>query len=276
MDRRTPEANPMPRFAANVSTLFTELPLLERIDAAADAGFTAIEFQAPYEAPADAIASRVEAGGLKVVLLNAPNGTRPGDQGLGGVPGREADYWANFETAMSYARALGAANLRIISGRAAAGADREAMLQTLAENLRRAAPVAAAAGVTLLLEPLNATDVPGYLLPNIATALGVIDQVGHPNVSLQLDFYHLQMTGGDLAGHAARLIGRYAHVQISNAPGRREPGVGEIDYRFLFDHLDRIGYGGWIGCEYFPATDTGSSLAWAAPWGIHAHSRGPA
>ncbi len=258
----------MPRFAANLSTMFTELPLLARIDAAADVGFTAVEFQAPYEAPAEAIAARVAARGLKVVLLNAPNGPRQGDQGLGGVPGREADFWADFETAMAYARALQSANVRIISGRAGEGADREAMLATLAENLRRAAPVAAAAGVTLLLEPLNPTNVPGYLLPNIATALGVIERVGHPNVSLQLDFYHLQMTAGDLAGHAERLLGRYAHVQISNAPGRREPGVGEIDYGFLFGHLDRIGYSGWIGCEYFPAADTPSSLAWAAPWGI--------
>lgn len=258
----------MPRFSANLSMLFKELPLLERIDAAADAGFAAIEFQGPYEAPAEAIAARVEARGLKVVLLNAPSGVNPGDKGLGGALGREADFWTNFETAMSYARPLKASNLRIISGVVADEADREPMLATLVKNLQRAAPVAAASGVTLTLEPLNPTDAPGYLLPNIATALEVIDRVGSPNVALQFDFYHLQMTAGDLAGHASRHLGRYAHVQFSNAPGRHEPGAGEIDYGFLFAHLDRIGYGGWVGCEYWPSRDTKSSLAWAAPWGI--------
>ena len=260
----------MPRFSANLSMLFKELPLVERIDAAADAGFTAIEFQGPYEAPAEALAARVEARGLKVILLNAPSGVNPGEKGLGGALGREADFWTNFETAMSYARPLKASNLRIISGVVADEADREAMLATLVKNLQRAAPVAAASGVTLTLEPLNPTDAPGYLLPNIAAVLAVIDRVGSPNVALQFDFYHQQMTGGDLAGHASRHLGRYAHVQFSNAPGRHEPGAGEIDYGYLFAHLDLIGYDGWVGCEYWPSADTLSSLAWAAPWGIGA------
>ena len=258
----------MPRFSANLSMLFKELPLVERIDAAADAGFTAIEFQGPYEAPAEALAARVEARGLKVVLLNAPSGVNPGEKGLGGALGREADFWTNFKTAMSYARPLRAANLRIISGVVTDEGDREAMLATLVKNLQRAAPVAAASGVTLTLEPLNPTDAPGYLLPNIAAALSVIDRVGRPDVALQFDFYHLQMTAGDLAGHASRHLGRYAHVQFSNAPGRHEPGAGEIDYGYLFAHLDLIGYAGWVGCEYWPSADTLSSLTWAAPWGI--------
>jgi 2-dehydrotetronate isomerase len=260
----------VPRFAANLSMLFKELPLLERIDAAADVGFKAVEFQGPYEVDAAALGARVAARGLEVILLNAPHGVRDGDgdRGLGGMIGREADFWTTFERAMDYARALNARHVRVVSGFVRDEADRPRMLDTLVQNLTRAAPVAAASGVALTLEPMNPIDQPGYLLPNIPSILAVIDRVGRADVGLQFDFYHQQMTGGDLAGHATRLFGRYFHVQFSNAPGRHEPGAGEIDYPFLFAHLDALGYQGWVGCEYWPSADTLSSLAWAAPWGI--------
>jgi len=266
---RNRRADPLPRFSANLSMLFKELPLLDRIDAAADLGFKAIEFQAPYAEPAADIAARAQARGLEVVLINAPSGPRPDDRGLGGAVGREEDFWATFVQAMDYATAFGSRHLRVISGFASDAAERAAMEEVLIANLQRAAPVAAAAGVILTLEPINPVDGPGYVMPNPAAALAVIDKVGAPNLSLQFDFYHTQMSVGDLAGHARRLAGRYSHVQFSNAPGRHEPGVGEIHYPYLFDLLDEIAYPGWVGCEYWPSTgDTRASLAWAKPWGI--------
>jgi hydroxypyruvate isomerase len=258
----------MPRFAANLSTMFTELPILERVGAAAAVGFKAVEFQGPYEAGAETVAELAKAHGVEVVHLNAPWGPRPGDRGLAGVPGREDDFWADFNTALTYARAVGAPRFRVISGHAAEPAQLPGMQDVLVANLRRAAPVAAEVGVVLMLEPLNARDAPGYLVPDTATAVEIIDRIGAPNVSMQFDFYHLQMTDGDLAGHARLLFGRYDHVQISGNPGRHEPDVGEINYPYLFDLLDELGYVGWVGCEYKPAAGTVAGLGWARPYGI--------
>ncbi len=258
----------MPKFAANLSMLFTERPALDRVDAAAEAGFAAIEFQAPYAVSAADLAARAAARGLKVVLINAPNGPNPADRGLAAMPGREADFMRDLDQALAYARALACPNVRLICGHIAEEIDRPAMERTLVANLARAAPIAAAAGVTLLLEPLNPVDAPTYLLQSPAAALAIIDREGHANVALQLDIYHCHRGGGDPVAEIERLLGRYAHVQISNSPGRTEPSLGDIDYPPLFDLFDRLGYAGWIGCEYRPSTDTLSSLAWARPWGI--------
>jgi hydroxypyruvate isomerase len=258
----------MPKFAANLSTMFTELPILERIGAAAAVGFKAVEFQGPYEAPAETVAELARRHGVEVVHLNAPWGPRAGDRGLAGVPGREDDFWADFNQALAYARTVGAPRFRVISGHAAEPGQLPGMRDVLVANLGRAAPVAAAAGVTLMLEPLNARDAPGYLVPTTDAAVAIIDRVDAPNVSMQFDFYHLQMTSGDLAGHARRLFGRYDHVQISGNPGRHEPDVGEIAYPYLFDVLDELGYPGWVGCEYKPRGDTRAGLGWAKPYGI--------
>jgi hydroxypyruvate isomerase len=257
----------MPRFAANLTTLFTELPFLERFGAAAAAGFQAIEIQDPFSEQAHTLAEQLRLHNLQAVLINSPLGTRPGDRGLAAVPGREQDFWHIFEAALDYANVLGCPRIRIVCGHVVA-ANRETMEAVLVANLKRAAPQAAARGVLLLLEPLNPQDVPGYLLPNTDAALRILDRVDHPNVRLQFDFYHCYMSEGDLSGHATRLFGRYGHVQFSNAPGRHEPGAGEIHYPHLFALLDRLGYDGWVGCEYFPLSSTLESLAWARDWGI--------
>lgn len=257
----------MPRFAANLTTLFTELPFLQRFGAAAAAGFQAVEMQDPFLESAPAIAEQLQLHQLQLVLFNSPPGTRPDDRGLAALPGREQDFRRSFETALDYARVLKCPRIRVVCGHVGA-MNRDAMEGALIANLKRAAPHAAASGVSLLLEPLNPRDVPGYLLADTDAALRIIDRVGHSKVRLQLDLYHCYMSQGDLGGHATRLFGRYDHVQFSNAPGRHEPGCGEIHYPYLFALLDRLGYDGWVGCEYFPSSSTLESLAWAREWGI--------
>jgi hydroxypyruvate isomerase len=258
----------MPRFAANLTTLFNELPFLERFGAAASVGFQAVEFQNPFAESAATIAKHLKVHGLKPVLFNSPVGSRLGDRGLAALPDREEDFWMSFIEALDYARIIGCPRIRIICGHMRAMDERPAMEAVLISNLQRAAPYAAARGVMLLLEPLNPNDAPGYLLSTTAHALRIIDSVGHNNVCLQFDVYHCQISEGDLTGHARSLFGRYGHVQISNAPGRHEPGKGEINFPYVFSVLDGLGYDGWVGCEYYPSTTTLESLSWAREWGI--------
>jgi hydroxypyruvate isomerase len=257
----------MPKFAANISTLFTELPFLDRVAVARDAGFKAVEFQGPYEFPADVVASRLEHAGLPGVLFNAPMGNvAAGDRGLAAQPGREADFDASIETALSYARVLKIKQIHVLAGRATG--DVKAQEAVYIANLQRAGERAAALGVMLLIEPLNLRDNPCYFLNSTAMAIPILDRVARANVALQFDFYHCQISEGDLAEHAKRLFGRYPHVQIANVPGRHEPGHGEINFPFLFDLLDTLGYAGWIGCEYRPRAGTLAGLTWARDWGI--------
>lgn len=259
----------MPRFAANISTLFTELPFLERPAAAKAAGFKAVEFQFPYSVRAEELAARLERDGLRAVLFNAPVGNAAaGDRGLAAQPGREAEFMASIDTALGYARALSARQIHVLAGLGAG--DRTAQEETYVANLQRAADRAAPAGVTLLIEPLNARDNPGYFLDTTGAAIAILDRVARPNLALQFDFYHCQISEGDLARRAEALFGRYTHVQIANVPGRHEPDCGEINYPFLFDWLDRLGYEGWVGCEYRPKSGTLAGLGWARRWGIGA------
>ncbi len=258
----------MPNFAANLSTLFTELPFLDRFAAAREAGFRAVEFQAPYDFSADEIAARAEAAGLKIVLFNAPMGdAKAGDRGFAAQPGREAEFDASIAKALAYARVLGCRQIHVLAGLATA-AGRAAQEAVYIANLQRAAARAAAQDVTLLIEPLNRRDNPGYFLGTTGEAIALLDRVAHRNVALQFDLYHCQISEGDLAQHIRDLKGRYPHVQIANVPGRHEPGQGEIDFAFLFDLFDEIGYGGWIGCEYRPKNGTLPGLAWGRRWGI--------
>jgi 2-dehydrotetronate isomerase len=259
----------MPRFAANISTLFTELPFLERPVAAKAAGFKAVEFQSPYAVPAEELAARLERNGLSAVLFNAPMGdAAAGERGLAAQQGREAAFMASIETALAYARAIKARQIHVLAG--PRQGDPAAQEQLYVANLQRAADRVREAGVTLLIEPLNARDNPGYFLSTTGAAIAILDRVARPNVALQFDFYHCQISEGDLARRAEALFGRYAHVQIANVPGRHEPDCGEINYPFLFDLLDRLGYEGWIGCEYRPKSGTLAGLGWARPWGIGA------
>ena len=260
----------MPKFAANLSTLFTELPFLDRFAAARKVGFQAVEFQAPYDFAAGEIAARATQAGLKIVLFNAPMGNaKAGDRGFGAQLGREADFDASVATALSYARALDCRQIHVLAGLAVPG-EQPMQEKTYVANLQRAADVATAQGTTLLIEPLNARDNPAYFLNTTRQAVELLDRVARKNVALQFDFYHCQISEGDLAQHARDLAGRYPHVQIANVPGRHEPDHGEVNFTFLFDLLDQIGYAGWIGCEYRPKAGTLAGLGWAQRWGIAA------
>ncbi|HEY1505458.1 MAG TPA: 2-oxo-tetronate isomerase [Stellaceae bacterium] len=258
----------MPNFAANLSMLFTELPFLDRFAAARKAGFHAVEFQAPYDFAAEEIAAHAEAASVKIVLFNAPMGNaRAGERGFGAQPGREADFEASVAKALDYARVLNCRQVHVLAGlESVDGRAKQAAVYIA--NLQRAAGTAAAHGVTLLIEPLNRRDNPGYFLTTTSEAIAILDRVAHANVALQFDLYHCQISEGNLAQHIRDLEGRYPHVQIANVPGRHEPGRGEIDFAFLFDLFDEIGYGGWIGCEYRPKHGTLSGLRWGRHWGI--------
>ncbi|HVA15380.1 MAG TPA: 2-oxo-tetronate isomerase [Stellaceae bacterium] len=257
----------MPNFAANLSTLFTELPFLDRFAAARKAGFRAVEFQAPYDFTAATIAACAERAGVANVLFNAPVGNaKAGERGLGAQLGREAEFDASITTALSYARALGCRQIHVLAGLATG---EQAMQEAVyIANLQRASERAAEHGVTLLIELLNARDNPRYFLNTTRQAVAILDRVARDNVALQFDFYHCQISEGDLAQHARDLRGRYPHVQIANVPGRHEPGQGEVDFAFLFDLLDEIGYAGWVGCEYRPKAGTLAGLGWGRRWGI--------
>jgi 2-dehydrotetronate isomerase len=255
----------LPRLAANISMLFAEHPFLDRIAAAAACGFRGVECQFPYEFPASAFAERLARARLEAVLINVPLGE--GERGLAALPGREADFRAGLERALLYARTIGCRRIHVMAGRAQPEPETEAVFIA---NLKRGAALAAEAGVTLLIEPLNAHDNPGYFLRTTAQAAALLDRIACANVAMQFDFYHCQISEGGLAEHAERLLGRYAHVQIAGVPGRNEPDRGEINYAFLLEHLDRLGYDGWVGCEYRPAAATIDGLGWAERWGIGA------
>jgi hydroxypyruvate isomerase len=255
----------MPNLAANISMLFNERPFLDRVDAAAAAGFRAVECQYPYDYPAADFAARLSARRLACALINVPPGEGDAARGFAALPGREAEFEASLERALAYAGIIGCTRIHVLAGRVAASAENEAVFIA---NLRRAADRAASAGVVLTLEPLNVLDQPVYFLRTTTQAVALLDTIARDNVRLQFDFYHCQITEGGLAEHAARLHGRFGHVQIAGVPGRHEPDCGEINYPFLLELLDRLGYDGWVGCEYRPAAGTLDGLGWAARWGI--------
>lgn len=249
----------MPRFAANLSLLFTEWPFIARFEAAAAAGFRGVECQFPYEVPAADIATRLAAAGLELVLFNAPPGDfAGGERGIAALPGREREFMAGLHRALAYATTLACPRVHVMSGLRHHGADRAVLVR----NLRAAAPLAASAGVTLLVEPINPRDLPGYLLNRTEDALDIVDEVGAGNVALQFDLYHRQVVQGDLI-HAVRRWGaRAAHVQIAQPPDRGEPDRGEIRYEEVLAALRDTGYSGWVGCEYRPRQGTLAGLTW--------------
>jgi hydroxypyruvate isomerase len=259
----------MPRFAANISLLFGELPFLDRIDAAVAAGFEAVECQFPYDWPADAIAQRLQRHRLPMVLHNLPAGRwSEGERGIACHPGRVDEFREGVEQALRYAAALKVPQLNCLAGLVPAGVGRDEAEAVLVDNLRHAASELARHGMRLLVEPLNPRDVPGFLLNGSAQALTLIERVGRDNVFLQYDVYHMQRTEGELAATLQRHLPRIGHVQIADTPGRHEPGSGEINYAFLFRHLDKIGYEGWVGCEYLPRAGTVAGLTWRAAHGV--------
>ena len=253
----------MPRFAANLSMLFAELPFLDRFAAAAKNGFEAVEFLFPYEHPAAEIRDRLDSNRLKLVLHNLPAGDwDAGDRGIACDPGRVDEFRAGVARAIEYGTALGVPQLNCLAGKAPAGVADELLRRTFVANLRFAAAALKEAGLKLLIEPINNYDIPGFWLNGTAKAISVIDEVGSDNLFLQYDVYHAQRFEGELAATISKHLARIAHVQVADNPGRNEPGTGEINYDFIFAHLDRVGYTGYVGCEYKPATSTAAGLGW--------------
>ena len=264
----------MPQFAANLSMLYPELPFLERFGAAAADGFKAVEYLFPYDFSPEQIKTELKSHDLENVLFNLPPGHwEAGERGLAALPGREAEFRDALELAISYAKHLGTkqvhvmAGLQVISGSAQQQAmHRSAMRYCYVNNLRYAAKRLASEGLRGLIEPINPRDIPGYFLNRQDDAVEILDEVGSDALALQLDLYHCQIVHGDLAKNIERLLARAAHIQIASVPQRNEPDSGEINYRFLFDLIDRLAYQGWIGCEYRPADPspggTSRGLAW--------------
>jgi hydroxypyruvate isomerase len=257
----------MPKLAANISTLFVELPFLERFAAAARAGFRAVEYQYPYEwQPAD-IAAAARDAGVHVVLHNMPPGdAQLGERGTTCLTGREQRFRDDLERAIEYARPVGCRSLHLMAGVVPAGAQRAALHPTYVANLKHAAQRLEREGMRLLIEPLSEKTVANCFLRSSAQAVEVLDELAVANAHLQYDFFHMQIMEGNLAVTVERLLPRIGHLQLADVPGRHEPGSGEINYDFLLRHVDRIGYSGWIGCEYNPRGDTVEGLKWAQPY----------
>jgi len=255
----------MPKFAANLSFMFADLPFLERFAAASKAGFKAVEYLFPYEYTAKELRARLDDAGLEQALFNLPPGDwEKGERGLAAMPGREADFDDALNTALDYADELGNTLVHAMPGLRHHGANRK----TYVANLARAAEVAGARGKTIIIEPINEIDIPGFFLNTTAEARAVIHEVGSKHLGLQFDLYHRQIQEGDVAraieefGHLAR------HYQIANPPDRAEPDHGEMNYRYLFERLDSSGYDGWVGCEYKPRGDTVAGLGWVDACGV--------
>ena len=255
----------MPKFAANLTMLFTEVPFLDRFERAAKAGFDAVEFLFPYSFPAAEIKSRLAANGLKLVLHNLPAGDwDAGERGIACLPDRVEEFRLGVAKAIEYGTALGTPRLNCLAGKAPAGANDSVLRETFVANLKFAAAELKKAGLRLLIEPINTFDIPGFYLNRTAQALAILDDVGSDNLFVQYDIYHAQRMEGELAATMKKHLARIGHIQLADNPGRNEPGTGEINYDFLFAHLDAIGYAGHIGCEYKPATTTEAGLGWLA------------
>jgi hydroxypyruvate isomerase len=252
----------MPRVAANLTMLFTELPFLERFAAAREAGFTLVEFLFPYEHPAEKVREALDRNGLKVVLFNLPSGDwAGGDRGIGASPDRVDEFRAGIETAVAYARVLGVPRMNCLAGKMVSGYSRDQHVATLVENLKASADALGEIGVTQVVENINAFDIPGFLLNRVRDVLDVIAAVNRPNVAVQYDMYHAQRTEGNLVQILREHLSAIDHIQVADTPGRHQPGTGEINYRFVFTEIDKLGYRGSVGLEYVPAGDTRSSLA---------------
>jgi 2-dehydrotetronate isomerase len=256
----------MPRIAANVAYLFTERPLIERFAAAAAAGFNAVELQFPYDQAPSAIKAELAKHGLTQLGLNTIQG-RDGEFGLAAVPGRERDFEAAFKQALDFAVAIGGSAVHCLAGKVPPE-QRPAAEKTFIANLMRAADLAKPHGITLLIEPINTRDRPDYFLNRVEHAADIIAKAGRPNVKIQYDFYHVQIVSGDLIKRFEKHQPLVGHVQIAAVPSRHEPDEGEINYPEVFKALDRLGWAGWVACEYRPRARTEDGLGWARPYGV--------
>jgi hydroxypyruvate isomerase len=253
----------MPRFAANLTMLFTEVPFLERFAAARSAGFESVEYLFPYAFEKEQLAAALSANKLKQVLHNLPAGNwDAGDRGIACDPARVEEFRSGVPKAIEYARVLGCPQVNCLAGKVPAGVSLELAHSTFVSNLQYAAPILKDAGIRLLIEPINRFDIPGFFLSRTDQAAGVLDAVGSDNLFIQYDIYHAQRMEGELANTLRSHLHRIGHIQLADNPGRHEPGTGEINYAWLFKHIDSIGYTGWIGCEYKPETTTSAGLHW--------------
>lgn len=260
----------MPRFAANISTMFTERPLIERVAAAVNAGFDAVECQFPYEIPADQMAAALDQAGVPLVLINTPPGDfEAGERGLAALPGRETEFHDTLQLALAYAEAVGCKKIHVMAGVQLPGTERDDCLARFDQNLRYAVSAAAKTSVDMLLiEPINTRDIPGYVLNTPEQAVALIRGIGAANLKLQYDFYHTQIMRGDVARGLEEFWPVIGHIQFAGVPERQEPDMGELNCDYLFTCLDRLGYVGWVGAEYFPAGETEDGLGWAVRYGI--------
>ncbi len=256
----------MPRFAANIAYLFTERPLIERFGAAAAAGFKAVELQFPYDHAPSALKAELERHGLTVLGLNTTRG-RTEEFGTAAVPGRESDFQVHFRQALDYICAIGGCQIHCLAGKVPPEV-RPAAEATFIKNLSWAADLAAEKNITLLIEPINPRDRPNYFLNRVRHGREVIEKIGKPNIKVQFDFYHAQIVRGDLIWRFEHHFPFIGHVQIASVPQRREPDEGEINYPAIFEMLDRVGYQGWVSCEYNPRGRTEDGLGWARAYGV--------
>ncbi|MEM5433091.1 2-oxo-tetronate isomerase [Cupriavidus oxalaticus] len=257
----------MPRFAANLSMMYNEHAFLDRFAAAAADGFQAVEYLFPYEHPAAELRARLDANGLTQALFNAPPGDwAAGERGLASLPGREAEFRGAVGRALEYAGVFGNDRVHVMAGLVPADAERARYRATYLENVAFAAKAAAAQGVTIVLEPINTRDMPGYFLNRQDDAQAICKEVGAANLKVQFDCYHCQIVEGDIAMKLRRDMAGIGHIQIAGVPERHEPDLGELNYPYLFDLIDALGYQGWIGCEYRPRAGTSEGLGWLKPY----------
>jgi hydroxypyruvate isomerase len=257
----------MPKLAANLTMTFGEVPFLERFAAAARAGFRGVEFLFPYDYDAAVLKAQLAEHRLTQVLHNLPAGDwAAGERGIACFPDRVDEFETGVERAIEYATTLGCERVNCLAGIRPASVPPSEALRTFTRNIGRAAARFKTAGIKLLIEPINTRDIPGFFLTSTRQAVDVIEAAGSDNVFVQFDIYHMTTMKEDVAATIERYLPLIAHMQLADVPGRNEPGTGEIDYGTLLPFIDRVGYTGWIGCEYKPKTDTVSGLGWAAPY----------
>jgi hydroxypyruvate isomerase len=258
----------MPRFNANLSWLFQDRPFAERFAAAATAGFRGIEILFPYDHPASEIRSALDANGLEMVLLNAPPGNfSAGDRGLAALPGREREFRETFAQAIEYAAVLNCKRIHVMAGLPDA-AEKALVQRTFLSNLEYALNQVESSGIHILIEPINTRDIPGYYLTTVEQADATLEELSHPALMIQFDWYHAQIMGGDLARRTEKYFTKTGHYQIAGVPDRAEPDIGEVNYAYLFQLVDSLQYDGWIGCEYRPRSRTEEGLAWLSTGGL--------
>jgi hydroxypyruvate isomerase len=259
----------MPKFAANLTMLFNEVDFMGRFKAASDAGFKGVEYLFPYAYPKEQLAEQLNRYGLTQVLHNVSSGDwAKGERGIAILPDRMGEFQDNVGNTIEYATALGCKKINCMAGIAPAGVDPDKLRETFIANIRFAGQQLKAHGIKLVVEAINTFDIPGFYVSRTQQALDLIDATGCDNIDLLYDIYHMQRMEGELAATIKKNLPRIAHMQLADNPGRNEPGTGEINYKFLFDYIDKLGYDGWIGCEYKPALKTTDGIGWVTPYSM--------